>query len=90
MRCDIPYIKRTDRERLEDGEKPLTAGELNYSISQLVIEYLGVNPNYQAYNDVVGVLECLKLEIANRSLFPYEREKAQLNGDLFWPNGDRY
>lgn len=86
----MPYINKEMRAAIDSGLAAADAGELNYAITQLILTYLGDAPRYQDYNDVVGVLECLKLEIANRSLFPYEAKKAKENGDLLWPHRDLY
>lgn len=92
----MPYIKQERREGPLglgfDGNIPGTAGELNYVLSQVVWQYLEWyggscsplgNECYQAYNDVIGVLECLKLEVYRRLVAPYEEEKMAENGDVF-------
>jgi hypothetical protein len=81
----MPYIDRTARERLDSGGAPETAGELNYVISCLVDRYLvargGVR--YAHLNEVVGVLECAKLELYRRVAAPYEDEKCEESGDVY-------
>lgn len=92
----MPYIKQERREGPFglgfDGNIPDNAGELNYVLSQVVWQYLewyrGAEDRldkecYQAYNDVIGVLECLKLEVYRRLVAPYEDEKCEQNGDVF-------
>ena len=93
----MPYIKKEHRNRLIDFEKyadlaPLlwemrNAGELNYMISQLLKVYISFNEeSYQTYNDIVGALECAKLEIYRRRIIPYEEKKIAENGDINYNN----
>ena len=83
----MPYIDQTARERLEFDflPEPLTPGELNYVLAVIVDEYLVTRHsiNYAAYNDVIGVLECLKQEIYLRCVALYEDSKRKQNGDVF-------
>ena len=74
----MPYIDQTRR-----GAAPMTAGELNYAITRLILDYLGESPKYADYNAVVGVLECVKLELYRRKIVPYEDGKMQENGDVY-------
>lgn len=79
----MPYIEQKYRERVIKGEAN-NAGELNFQISQLVdayIERTGVK--YNTFNDVIGVLEALKLELYRRFVGPYEESKIDSNGDVF-------
>ncbi len=43
----------------------------------------GKGVSYTTYNEVVGVLECVKQEIYRRVIGPYENEKKHANGDVF-------
>lgn len=83
----MPYVKQEDRAELNSGRYPTTPGELNYSITKLVREYLGYMfhqpPNYAAYNEVIGVLDSAKLEFYRRVVSPYEDEKKSENGDVY-------
>ena len=91
----MPYIKPADRNRLDDSlsslaakivvEEPSTqAGVLNYCISALFNEVLKTRGlNYRNLNELVGVLECAKLEIYRRVAAPYEDGKILDNGDVF-------
>ena len=86
-RIKMPYIKKEDRERFDDLFRdllPENAGELNYVISVLCNEYLhsrGIR--YQNINEVIGVLECMKLEFYRRVASPYEDTKIEENGDVY-------
>ncbi len=55
-------------------------GELNYVITSLL---MGTHPEgYSDYNKLIGVLECVKLEMYRRATAPYEDYKMVENGDL--------
>ena len=80
----MPYISKTDREELENGDLPVNAGELNYLISTLVDEFmLEHGKSYSVMNEIVGALECAKLEMYRRICAPYEDEKIEANGDVY-------
>ena len=60
------------------------AGELNYAITEMMINYLNRKGwSYTNMNEVVGVLECAKLELYRRMAAPYEDEKIEENGDVY-------
>ncbi|KAA0131810.1 hypothetical protein FYZ48_27155 [Gimesia chilikensis] len=81
----MPYIDKEARERLANGAKAETPGELNYLISCLVDQYLidkgGLR--YTHINEAIGVLECAKLELYRRIAAPYEDEKIASSGDVY-------
>ena len=80
----MPYIKHTDRDRLDAGGEPETAGELNYAITRAVDAYLTRKGlNYAHLNEAVGVLECAKLELYRRIAANYEDGKRAENGDVY-------
>lgn len=65
----MPYVDGNARKRLQVGGAPENAGELNYVISMKVNGYLreeGIR--YSHINDVVGVLECIKLDLYSGTL----------------------
>lgn len=80
----MPYIPQEDRRGLDpDIHSALKAGELNFQITSLVHSYLerkGIT--YTTLNEVVGVLECAKLELYRRLAAPYEDQKVRENGDV--------
>lgn len=80
----MPYVRKTDRARLDGGGEPKTPGELNYVISKKIDSYLthkGVS--YANLNEVIGVLECAKLELYRRIAAGYEDSKIAENGDVY-------
>lgn len=81
----MPYIKQKDRARLDLGnEIAVTAGELNFQITTKITEYLtSKGTSYQSINDIVGALECAKLEFSRRIVTPFENAKIAENGDVY-------
>lgn len=89
----MPYINEKRRYAFNctggcERENPETPGELNYVLTDFVTTYLSDvdRPlNYAAYNEVIGVLECMKLEIYRRVISRYEDWKKMENGDVYGP-----
>lgn len=81
----MPYIKEEIREHL--AHKPFTSqtpGELNYVIHKLLQAYItNKGTSYHTYNDIIGVLECVKQEVYRRVVVPYEEFMLQENGDVW-------
>lgn len=82
----MPYIKQELRSNTLEASTP---GELNYHFTRLIQDYLDRDyfnqgpPNYQKFNDVIGALECCKLELYRRMVIPYEEKKIKENGDVY-------
>lgn len=81
----MPYLKVLDRFQLDNKERgPKCAGDLNYLITCLCLDYWHANGSrYAQINDIVGALECAKLEFARRLAGPYENSAIQKNGDVY-------
>lgn len=82
----MPYIKLEDRPKLtpQTVYTPLDPGALNFAITKLAIDYIADRgKRYATLNEVVGVLECAKLEFYRRLVAEYENEKCKLNGDVY-------
>lgn len=81
----MPYISPEDRSRILMDETSIsTPGELNYFISILLNWYINQKgKSYTTINEVVGVLECAKLELYRRVAAPYEDLKIEQNGDVY-------
>jgi len=59
-------------------------GVLNYVITKLLVEVVArKGETYQTYNDIVGALECAKLEAYRRQIAVYENRKLMENGDVY-------
>jgi len=87
----MPYIEEKDRKRLDGGGNPETPGELNYAITRLVDEYLmrKGEMRYAYLNEVLGAMECAKLELYRRVAAPYEDQKIAEHGDVYVSPGRR-
>jgi len=85
----MPYIKKESRTNFATGLAALVdnikdPGDLNYVITKLCIAYANHRANsYSTYNEVIGILECAKLEFYRRVLSLYENNKITLNGDVY-------
>lgn len=82
----MPYIKPEQRAYVSEREMPIaeTAGELNYLISRDVSRYVKQKGlSYQTFNDILGALRCVEIEIARRFIAPYEDRKLMDNGEVF-------
>ncbi|MBE7491578.1 MAG: hypothetical protein HS108_07480 [Planctomycetes bacterium] len=87
----MPYIKPADRKPLDPLIDQLAAllpekdfaGSLNYVITRLCDAMLRRRKNYGRINEVVGALECARLEFYRRVAAPYEDAKIAENGDAY-------
>lgn len=81
----MPYIKNERRyDLIHHNMTPLTSGELNYVITEKILRYLHEKgESYQTYNDIIGVLECVKQELYRRKITDYENKKIKENGDVY-------
>jgi len=89
----MPYIKQKDRDRFFSDDhqkldalvarKCFTVGDLNYIVTSICHRYIEERGlSYKVINDIIGVLECAKLEMYRRTAAPYEDEKIDVNGDV--------
>lgn len=78
----MPYIPQAERDRA--AIRPETPGELNYAITTLCNDYFQASgKGYTAINEVVGALDCAKMEFYRRVAVPYEEKKQLQNGDVY-------
>jgi hypothetical protein len=90
----MPYIADTRREdihnELLDDENgglnwtPQNAGDLNFLVTCFIDNYIierGVR--YANLNEMIGALECCKLELYRMIAAPYEDAKAAENGGVY-------
>lgn len=84
----MPYIDRYDRPEIDQIVDQLdklmeTPGDCNYAITRLLHRYLRTKTvRYHNINEVVGILECAKLEFYAMIARPYEQHKADTNGHV--------
>ena len=89
---------RSDNVTLENLFKDLFAcdvppkpGELNYIISTLIHQYvIRKDLCYTTLNEVIGALECAKLELYRMVATPYEDRKRVENGPVSTLDEDNY
>lgn len=81
----MPYISKTEKKLLLSRQIDLTQpGQLNYCVSVLMDDYIEkTGLNYKTLNDLVGALECAKMELYRRIAIPYENKKIEDNGDVY-------
>lgn len=77
------YIKPEDRHKFDDAinnlQLPSDAGELNYLITFICDAYLQAKgKQYANIDEVIGVLECVKQELAGS----YKDAKITENSDV--------
>lgn len=93
----MPYIVQEKRAVLDsaiidlvDGFRQLESddpdnnfeGNVNYAITKMLILAYG-KTSYRDINDVIGALECCKLEFYRRRAAGYEDQKSHDNGDVY-------
>lgn len=79
----MPYIPQEQRN-VHTRQHPQSPGQLNWAITELIREYLDhKGSSYGVYNEVIGMLECCKLELYRRVIANYEDSKCELNGDVY-------
>lgn len=77
------YIKQNLRSYFNSHVIPDNCGELNYLITKAIHSYIGKKGlSYSTLNEVMGVLECCKLELNRQVIAPYENEKKKENGPV--------
>jgi prophage antirepressor-like protein len=80
----VPYIQQARREELLKHPQPETAGELNYIVTEIVLQYLDKRgEQYQTYAEIEGALQHVLRELYRRKVADYETRKMRENGDVF-------
>lgn len=91
----MPYIKKNYRDQFDsliddlvtkvnlinDIDHQEKDGLLNYIFTSL-LDKCYPNPNYHRSNEMIGILECCKLEMYRKSVAPYEDLKIRENGEV--------
>ncbi len=57
-------------------------GIMNYTISKLIQEVYGDKLNYFQYSEIIGLLDCCKMEFYRAQVAPYEELKRKENGNV--------
>ena len=92
----MPYIPQERRDEIHNqlvgmGQHwtPTNAGDLNWLVSNFVDHMLAENGiRYAHLNEMIGALECCKLELYRRIAAPYEDEVCKKNGDAYYCDKD--
>lgn len=94
----MPYIRQNIRDQLDKNITLLgnsiketselyetqVDGELNYTITKLIGSIYGPieELKYHDFNEIIGMLECCKLEFYRKQCAPYEDIKLRENGSV--------
>ena len=78
-----PVITELVSQLLIDPEN--LAGNLNYVLTATIRRYqaLSKRKSYKDYNELIGALECCKLELYRKEIACYEDQKETENGEVF-------
>ena len=90
----MPYILQQQRVNIHndllDDElgginwTPENAGELNFLVSTFIANYIKTKGlKYAVVNEMIGALECAKMELNRVIIGPYEDIKIQENGPVY-------
>ena len=93
----MPYIQQKIRKKYQEVLDYLNhfvkincPGELNYILFKIILQYIKSRKEcYHTYNDVIGVLECIKQELYRRFVSKYEDLKIKQNGDIVEKEGGK-
>ncbi len=100
----MPYIKQDFRDELyplidalaqkinqihKDNPSQTRDGLLNFSVTEIMNECFP-DARYTDFNEIIGFLECCKLEYYRKKIGPYEDVKEKENGAVrSFDKGDR-
>lgn len=87
----MPYIPQQQRNDIHENLMvegidwiPENAGELNFLVSTFVANYIRkCGLKYAVVNEMIGALECAKMELNRVVIGPYEDLKIQENGPVY-------
>jgi hypothetical protein len=82
LNCYIQILEDQIRRLAKSGQR---AGLVNYIVTKLVwglLDEQNIAPAYARYNEMIGALECAKLELYRRLIAEYEDCKIKENGDI--------
>lgn len=84
----MPYIEKQKRSNFKEelellSDKITSEGDLNYIITYLIHKRIQkLSRSYKTINDLIGMLECSKLELYRIIAAPYEDVKKHVNGNV--------
>ena len=90
----MPYLKVEDKEYLSKIVKEANSiewedpGQLNYVMTELCKAFMkSLGGRYYVHDEIIGALECCKLEFYRRKTAVYEDQKIEENGDVYGDSG---
>lgn len=84
----MPYIRQIERDSVDKEIDNISTiikdcGQLNYVITKLCHNHLiKLGLKYARINEVIGVLDCAKMELYSQIASPYEDTKKLENGNI--------
>ena len=83
-RTKMPYIKAERRDNIEEVMEYPESEDINFVMTTLLIDYVNKKGmTYSTINEVLGVLECVKMEFFRRIAIPVENQQLNENGDVY-------
>ena len=90
----MPYIPQKRRSEINNeltivGDQflPQNAGDLNYLVSQFIDNFLVEKGlRYAHINEMIGALDCCKMELYRLIAEPYEDDVMEKNGKVYYCN----
>ena len=89
----MPFIDQASRALYAPGIKAITdripedsrhaKGDLTYIITEILHQHFGESLRYTDHADIIGILECAKLEFYVGRTHEYEKKKKLEHGDLY-------
>lgn len=78
----MPHLDRGTMSSVDEGRKPMKAGELTYVLYKECVEYVVRNGrSFSVFCVVMGALFCAALEFYRLKVSKYEDEKIADNGE---------
>jgi len=81
----VPYLEKSRRKAIETKLICIDkGGDFNYVVTRICQTFLELKgESYATYNELIGALECAKLELYRRKIGPYEDKAIEKNGDVW-------
>ena len=81
----MPYIPPHRRISINlKDTPPQTIGEMNYFLTKRILNWIELQgESYNIYNEAIGLLECIKLELYRKRVSKYEDKKCKQNGEVY-------
>jgi Domain of unknown function (DUF6899) len=83
---DLERLVKTIRRQIEAQDLTARPGLMNYALTVLIRDVyeidLDLPPRYHEWNEIVGFMECAKLELYRKGVAPYEDDKEMQNGPV--------